>query len=132
MPGRLIHPLASWYTGVERWVWPNRAADPTKLTILQDEWPLIAHFWEEGPRRENWYLDLLAVHPDYQGKHLGRDLVQWGIDEAAREGVAASVISAAGKERFYGRFGFVEIGRSNFGPMSGLEGGAILFKDVKV
>jgi GNAT superfamily N-acetyltransferase len=116
---------------VERWMWPNRAADPTKATILQDSWPLISHYWE-GSRKEGWYLDLCAVHPEFQGKGCGRELVEWGVDAAAREGVVASVISAAGKERFYGRFGFVEVGRSNVGTMSVLEGGAIMFNDVKV
>jgi predicted N-acetyltransferase YhbS len=111
-------------------MWPNRAADPSKLTILQDCWPQISHYWE-GPRKENWYLDFLAVHPDFQGRGFGRELVQWGVDVAAGEGVGASVISALGKERFYGRFGFVKVGMSNIGLMSCLEGGAIMFNDVK-
>jgi len=123
-------PLADMAMKVEKWMYPNRAADPTKETILPDSFHLIEHHWE-GQRAENWYLDLLAVHPDSHGKGYGRELVQWGVDEARREGIPASVISAGGKEGFYGKFGFREVGRSNVGPLSGLVGGAILFTDVK-
>jgi len=91
---------------------------------------LIESHWS-GPRAENWYLDFLAVHPDYQGKQHGRELVQWGVAEAAEEGVCASVISADGKEGFYGKFGYVEVGRSNVGPLADLQGGAIMFTDTQ-
>jgi predicted N-acetyltransferase YhbS len=125
-----MYPLAAFAVGAERWMWPNRAADPANANVLRDSFPLCSFHWE-GSREENWYLELLAVHPEHQGKQYGRGLVQWGVDEAAREGVCASVISADRKEKFYGRFGFVEVGRSNVGPLSGIEGGAIMFNDVK-
>lgn len=124
--GRLILPVIELAMKVERWMFPNRAADPGKETILLDTFPMIEHHWN-GERAENWYLDALAVHPDSQGKGYGRELVQWGVDEAKREGVCASAISADGKEAFYAKFGFMEVGRSNIGPLSGLVGGAILF-----
>lgn len=130
MIGKLIYQLVSWYTGLERRIWPNRAADPSKANVLDESKPLIEHHWS-GSREQNWYLDLLAVHPKYQGQMYGRGLVQWGVNEAKQEGVCASLISASGKERFYGRFGFVEVGRANVGPLSGIDGGAIMFNDVK-
>jgi len=89
----------------------NRAADSTKLNILEDCFPLIAHFWE-GDRAENWSLDLLAVHPEYAGKGHARPLVQFGIDEARKEGIATSVSSAYGVEPFYERLGFKIVGRA--------------------
>jgi GNAT superfamily N-acetyltransferase len=128
--GSLIYPLASLFVGVEHWMWPNRAADPSKANVLRDSFDLYSFNWS-GPRKENWYLELLAVHPDYQGKGHGGELVQWGVGEAAREGVCASVISADGVEKLYAKFGFAEVGRSNVGPLSMLEGGAIMFNDVK-
>ncbi len=129
--GSLIHPLASLYVGIECWMRPNRAADPSKANVLRDSFELCSFHWE-GSRKENWYLELVAVHPEYQGRQHGQKLVQWGVDEAAREGVCASVISADRKEKFYEKLGFVEVGRSNVGPLSTLEGGAILFNDINV
>ncbi|KAE9375094.1 putative GNAT family acetyltransferase [Stipitochalara longipes BDJ] len=129
--GNLAHRLASLYNKYEKWMWPNHAADPSKANVLDESKPLIEHHWS-GAREQNWYLDLLAVHPEYQGKMYGRELVQWGIEEAKREGICASVIAAEGKDRFYGRFGFVEVGRANVGPLAGIEGGAIMFNDLKL
>src|SRR5271156_155625 len=109
--------MVSYLNRLTTWIWPNRAADPSKMTVLEDSAPFIAYHWS-GPRQENWYLVLLAVHPDHQKKQHGRELVQWGLDEAVMEGVCASVIAADGKERFYGRCGFVEVGRANVGPLA--------------
>jgi predicted N-acetyltransferase YhbS len=96
--------------------------------------PYSAHHWS-GPRAENWYLDILAVHPDYQGQGFGKELVEWGIKEADKEGVCASVTSSEGNENFYLRAGFEEVvgnateGQGN--PLAGVKGGSILFKYPK-
>lgn len=107
---------------------PNRAADPEKVNILEETFPSFAHHWNES-RQQNWFLDLLATHPDYQGQGVGRELVMWGVNMAKEENVCASVVSALGKEVFYGRSGFVEVGRANIGPLAacGIKGGAIMF-----
>jgi GNAT superfamily N-acetyltransferase len=124
--------MVSYLNRLATWIWPNRAADPSKKTVLEDSAPFFAYHWS-GARQENWYLDMLAVHPDHQKKQHGRELVQWGLDEAVMESVCASVIAADGKERFYGRCGFVEVGRANVGPLAknGIKGGAIMFTDVE-
>jgi predicted N-acetyltransferase YhbS len=57
-------------------------------------------------------LDLLTVHPNYEGRGHGRRLTQWGIDQAKKEGIATSVISADGKRPFYERLGFTYVGTS--------------------
>jgi len=123
--------MASYSSRLTTLIWPNRAADPSKTTILEESAPLFHHHWS-GARQENWYLDMLAVHPDYQGKQHGRALVQWGLDEAVKDNVCASVIAADGRDRFYGRCGFVEVGRANVGPLAenGIKGGAIMFTDA--
>jgi predicted N-acetyltransferase YhbS len=58
----------------------------------------------------------LGVLPEYQGKGIGRKLVKWGMDSAAKEGIHASVISAPGKEPFYYKVGFeYQLGTSAMG-----------------
>lgn len=124
--------MAALAVKASQWKWPNRAADPAQINILYETFPLCMHHWA-GDRAENWYLDILAVHPNGQGKGVGRELVQWGVDEAKKEGVCASVIAAYEKERFYGKCGFKEVGRANVGPMkeAGIRGGAIMFTGVE-
>ena len=127
-PGKVTSSMLSYYSRLSSLIWPNRAADPTKAKILEDTFPLFSDIWS-GSRKENWYLDLLATHPDFQGQGLAKELVKWGLEEARKERVCASVISALGKEGFYGKFGFVERGRANVGPLkeNGIRGGAIMF-----
>ena len=87
----------------------NRAADLSKSTVLEDSFGYISHFWS-GPREENWALDFLAVHPEFEGKGHGTSLTQWGIEEAKKEMIATSVVSAYQKDSFYERLGFVKVG----------------------
>jgi predicted N-acetyltransferase YhbS len=109
-------------------MWPNKAADPRRTHILEETIPLFVHHWTEA-RQQSWFLDVLATHPDYQGQGLGRQLVMWGAKRAREEKICASVVSALGKDVFYGRCGFVEVGRANVGALAecGLKGGAIMF-----
>jgi len=75
----------------------------------------------------------LGVSPKYQGRGLGRELTLWGLEQAQRDGVPASVVVADGKEEFYRICGFrEEVGNVTSGdenPMKEFKGGAILFRD---
>lgn len=92
---------------------------------------MFAHNWL-GDRAETWFLDLLCVHPDAQGKGFGRELGLWGVQCSEEEGVCASVICAENKEGFYGKLGFVEKGRANVGVLKDVRGGAIMFRDIPI
>ena len=77
------------------------------------------------------------MHPDYQGQGFGRQLVHWGLEEAERENVHASVMSSDGKTQFYLRCGFQEVvgnacaGEGNPLALEHVKGGDILFKFPK-
>ena len=120
--------------GLNTYLYPNRALDPTKANLLAKAMPYCAHHWA-GDRAENWYLSLLAVEPGSQGKGFGYDLVEWGIQQADKENIHASVMSSRGNEAFYMKCGFEEIvGKATEGegnPLSGVPGGAILFRYPK-
>ncbi|KAI7091491.1 hypothetical protein KC356_g627 [Hortaea werneckii] len=118
--------------GKEEELPPNRAADPTKLDVLQRVGPFVDHKWS-GERAETWYLGLLAVHPDYQGHGIGKQFVTWGFERAKADAVCVSVISALGKDGFYRTCGFdVDVGYATEGegnPLSGVPRGLIMFRD---
>ncbi|KAF2732924.1 hypothetical protein EJ04DRAFT_513568 [Polyplosphaeria fusca] len=136
-PRKLITPLAKQANTLTSHLYPNRAADLANLDILERGFPFCMHHWASKPdepfsRSENWYLSLLAVHPDHQGEGFGRELVEWGIKEADNEGVCASVMSSYGTDPFYLKHGFDEvIGDATEGdgnPLKGVKGGSILFR----
>lgn len=132
MTGRLLKYIAGMYNSVISFFWPNRAADPAMLNVLERAKPFFAHHWS-GTRTKAWSLETLGVKPEYQGRGFGRELVRQGLERARQDGVAASVIAAFRKERFYVACGFEEIvgnvcdGQGN--PMAGCKGGALLFMD---
>ena len=67
------------------------------------------------------------MHPDYQGKGIGRPFLEYvvrlGRDE--RPPVPVMLISSAVADGFYKKFGFEEVGRACVGEMSGIGGGSI-------
>jgi hypothetical protein len=131
----IMNGLMKTWVRISSWIWPNRAADPSKMSLFKEAWPFIWHFWS-GERERCWDLAVLAVHPAYRGQGVGRGLVKWGLDRAEEEGVAASVKMAPGKEEFYGLCGFEPVVVGNCGqgegnPMKEVEGGNIFFRDPK-
>jgi GNAT superfamily N-acetyltransferase len=119
----------------------NRAIDPSKANILAEAYPFFKYHWDpitNGlPRKHNWYLRVCAVHKDYAGRGIGRELVQWGLDRAREENVHASVTSSYENEKFYLRCGYDEIvgncseGEGNPLAETGVPGGDILFMWAK-
>lgn len=115
---------------------PNRAADPSRHSILADSEKFMKHHWS-GSRADSWYLDILGVDPKQGGHGYGKLLVKYGFELARSEGVGASVISALDRESFYIALGFdVTVGTvRDFGgeqnPFVGKEylGGTIHFWD---
>lgn len=96
--------------------------------------PFFAHFWE-GPRADAYDLQCLGTDPACHGQGIGRLLVAWGLERADTQGLAASVVSAWGKENFYLKCGYEEVvgnvthGKGN--PLEGVKGGDIIFRDQK-
>lgn len=129
-PGPLVNAANNSLIQASTYIWPNRAADPTKLAILDETFPLVAHYWS-GSRSQRWSLDMLATHPSHQRRGIARKLVAWGVEQADRENVCASLVSSADAETFYRSCGFVEVGRANVGALKehGIQGGAIMFRD---
>jgi GNAT superfamily N-acetyltransferase len=132
--GRVISQAVKATNVTGSWLRPNRAADPSALTALSRAKPFFAHYWQ-GPRADAWDLGVLGVDPAYGGRGIGRALVAWGLERADMEGVAASVVSAANKERFYVACGYDEIvgnvTQGDGNPLASVRGGDILFRDRK-
>lgn len=90
---------------VHAWLWPNRACDPVDEDILERAYTVFGSVWS-GDRAESWYLEWCTVDPEWQGKGVGRQLVQQGLGWAKEDKVWASVATTRGKEGFYQKCGF--------------------------
>jgi GNAT superfamily N-acetyltransferase len=129
----ILKTAAKLYNRIEDILQPNRAADLSALSAYERAAPFFTYHWT-GPRSQCLSLNCLGVDPNYQGRGHGRELVQWGLNQAASESIAASVVSSCGNEGFYKKCGFeVEVGTVSEGqgnPLSGVRGGTILFKNT--
>jgi GNAT superfamily N-acetyltransferase len=81
-------------------------------------------YWT-GEHAECWDLYVCGVHPEFQGKGVGRMLVNWGTDLADREGTSASVLCGEKNRGFYGKSGLVD------DLSMGQGGGLALFRSAK-
>lgn len=122
------------YNYFESLIYPNRAADPSRINLPAVVEPFIEHHWS-GTRAESWYLALLGVDPACEKQGYGRQLVSYGFKKAREEGLGCSVVSSSGRERFYRCCGFdTVVGRvadegGDKNPLRDVEGGTIFFWD---
>jgi GNAT superfamily N-acetyltransferase len=138
-PSKSLYTLASIrlmhaYNYLESLAYPNRAADPSRLGLLRESAPYFSYRWT-GTRGEVWMLSHLAIDPKFEGQGVGRSLVNWGFDQARKEAIGCTVISAAGKAGFYRKCGFdVDDGNVNDHtppdhPLRRIPGGSVHFWD---
>ncbi|KAL4728143.1 hypothetical protein ACLX1H_004878 [Fusarium chlamydosporum] len=74
-------------------------------------------------RREALYLTLLAVDPVLQGQGLGQTLLEHDLRKVDEDGSVAWLISLAGLEMFYDKFGFKETIKVEVEEMRDWKGG---------
>lgn len=68
-----------------------------------------------------WYLQEIVVHPDYQGKGIGKSIVNRLIEHVKSTAIPGSQVTiglsaAKGKDAFYEKFGFVSRPTESCGP----------------
>ncbi|KAM5352335.1 hypothetical protein ACJ41O_005058 [Fusarium nematophilum] len=114
---------------LQSFLFPIPSVDPQRIAIYDRVFSTIEPGILHSPRRRSaWYLSSLAVSPDAQGSGLGSLLLQDGLREADRVGVATWLVGLHGLEAFYSRFGFVEVARANVGELQDWDGGAVMFR----
>ncbi|KAM0200275.1 hypothetical protein ACHAPI_002699 [Fusarium lateritium] len=128
--------LHAWMTPIVRavlklhsFLFPIRGVDNHRLGIYDRVFSTIEPDVLNSPRRRSaWYLSSLGVSPDVQGAGYGSLLLQHGLEAADRAGVPTWLVGLRGLDRFYSRFGFVEVARANIGELKDWDGGVIMFR----
>jgi GNAT superfamily N-acetyltransferase len=138
--------LTKYYKFRQR-LFPNQAGvqpksgdpDPVTFWNFADRMlPYVGRLYSAPHRKINWSLTMLAVDPKYQGRGIGRSLVEEGFQRARTDpegDLPVVVASAEGKEDFYRKCGFTEMvgyltqegGDANPLKQAGMTGLAVLW-----
>lgn len=70
--------------------------------------PMMRQHIEAMGERPHYFLEVLCTHTGYQKKGLGSMLLQWGSEEADREGLEMYLDSAKPAQGLYEKYGYVE------------------------
>jgi GNAT superfamily N-acetyltransferase len=72
---------------------------------------VLATALRQRPSEPHWYLSHLAVRPDHQGRGLGRALLEWGLEQADRDGVGTYLETTNPDNlAFYRAAGYAQVG----------------------
>ncbi|KLJ07947.1 hypothetical protein EMPG_16574 [Blastomyces silverae] len=63
---------------------------------------------------ELWYVGILAIHPSYQRRGIGKLLVQWGIEQGKAENVPVGLEPSLMGIGLYKKLGFRDLGKVEF------------------
>lgn len=114
---------------VHSYIFPLRHVDSHRLGIYDRVFTTIEPDILNSPRRRSaWYLSSLGVSPHVQGSGYGSLLLQHGLEAADHAGVPTWLVGLRGLDKFYKRFGYVEVARANVGELKDWDGGIIMFR----
>ncbi|KAE8378643.1 acyl-CoA N-acyltransferase [Aspergillus bertholletiae] len=84
-------------------LYPDRSLDVSRLARYN---ALAVECFPYDDFPELWLLSTLAVHPAYQRQGIGRTLVEWGLEQATREGTPVGLEASAKGTHLYQSLGF--------------------------
>ncbi len=105
----------------------QRKSQPSIDALTDDRGRRFSVFWRwigsMLPDEPLWYLDLIGVAPEAQGRGVGSALIELGLTQARAEGTAAFLETGTpGNVAYYERFGFRVVHDADApdgGPQSG-------------
>ncbi|KAI6860843.1 hypothetical protein KC338_g6799 [Hortaea werneckii] len=103
--------------------WQEPRPEGMELETELPEWPAEADgrvceetFGEWGRRRRelmggrgHWYLEIIATHPRYQGRGAGSMMINWGLERADQDNVAAYLEASPEAVSLYEKLGFQNV-----------------------
>ncbi|CZR69643.1 uncharacterized protein PAC_19543 [Phialocephala subalpina] len=111
----------------ENWLWPDRSCDKDAHKVFEKSITSDTKLhWTDRPERENrWHANTIVVDPKWQGKGIGRLLLQECLNRAQEERVIVGLSASPAGEKLYRKMGFQLLGDFTF-RVGGDVGGGIM------
>ncbi|RII16849.1 hypothetical protein CUC08_Gglean003295 [Alternaria sp. MG1] len=103
---RCVTKLENWAIRQE---FPRRDADVNRLGAFEKGMNYTHSKYWEKTYPQNFYLSLLATHPDYRRRGAGTALTQWGIDQAMTAGFDVGLEASPMGFPLYQHLGFIHL-----------------------
>ncbi|TDZ17562.1 hypothetical protein Cob_v009474 [Colletotrichum orbiculare MAFF 240422] len=120
--------LLNWQAQYVNFFRLDKSVSRERLAIFEKENAAAGN--PVGPVEAFWNVVVLGVHPDWQGRGVGKKLMQWGLDRSDEDKVPIILIATTAGEGLYKRLGF---GISNWATTESLawsKGGAVMIRDI--
>ncbi|GAB1739527.1 hypothetical protein NU219Hw_g4479t1 [Hortaea werneckii] len=103
--------------------WQEPRPEGMELETDLPEWPAEADkrvcdetFGEWGRKRRelmgkrgHWYLEIIATHPQHQGRGAGSMMINWGLERADQDNVEAYLEASPEAVSLYEKLGFENV-----------------------
>jgi len=107
----VFNALHCYITFIENWAigkeFRRRDGDPKRMIAFQQALNYTHSKYWEKMYPQNYYLVLLATHPDYRRRGAGTALTQWGVDQALAAGIDVGLEASPMGFPLYQHMGFV-------------------------
>src|SRR5277367_2147592 len=96
---------------IEDWLFPQNWRNQRRfIKFCKAQAECADNFLGKGRLDETWYLKILAVHPEFQRRGVGGELLDWGLKQAQERGENIYLESSEVATGFYLKKGFKVLG----------------------
>lgn len=96
---------------MEDWLYPSSWENSSRIEeATKEKYKFIERCIGVGKVDEIWELKTLAVHPAFQKRGVGGELVEWGLSQARKEKTKVGVMSSPLGKGLYLKKGFEDLG----------------------
>ncbi|EWG55374.1 hypothetical protein FVEG_13384 [Fusarium verticillioides 7600] len=129
-PSFWIGSVVNGFLNLQEYLFPVQGLNKKNMETFEQAFSAIEPHVLNTPQRQNaHYLSLLGVDPVLQGEGLGKMLLEDGLEKVDDADSAAWLVSLAGLEELYARYGFVEETKVEVEGLHDWKGGMVMVRD---
>lgn len=133
LPKWILLTILTWvvwaYLLVEKRIWPDRSVDKEAYKIFSASGAADKkRYWADHPERANrWQAQSVIVSPKWQGKGIGRLIMEEALKKAREETVIMGLQASPAGEKLYRKVGFELLGDYSYRIGGDVGGGVMIW-----
>ncbi|KAI1015488.1 hypothetical protein LB504_011088 [Fusarium proliferatum] len=129
-PSFWVGSVVNAFINLQEYLFPVQGLNKNNMETFEQAFSAVEpHVLDTPTRQKAHYLSLLGVDPVLQGEGLGKMLLEDGLETVDDADSAAWLVSLAGLEKLYARYGFVEATRVEVEGLHDWKGGMVMVRD---